>query len=102
MIEKVDEGLENLLNYMDSLNINNVGESFNKIIQTEKFKKQKVEILDSRKNNINQNLDYITTNVNTLKSTFTTAKNIYPAIQHLNDNRMLLQNQKTGINALRS
>ena len=71
--------------------------SFAGIIQSENFKNQKVEILDSWKTNLTQNLNYITTNVNALKSTFTNARGIYNTIGELNNNIAQIVAKKTAI-----
>lgn len=99
-ISKTNDGLESLLNYMDVLSINTIEISFARIVQSEKLKNQNVEILDSWKTNISQNLDYITTNINTLKATFTNARGIYNTIGQLNNNILALQNKRIAINAL--
>ena len=99
-ITKTNEGLESLLNYMDGLNIKNVATSFANIVQSEGFKNQKVEILDTRKSNITQNIDYITMNINALKTTFTNARGIYNTIGQLNNNIVAIQAKKVAINAV--
>lgn len=96
-ITKTNEGLDSLLNYINSLNIHNVWLSFTNIIQSENFKNQKVELLDSWKTNITQNLDYITANVNALKSTFSNARGIYNTIGQLNNTIVWLQAKKIAI-----
>ncbi|MEI8009081.1 MAG: hypothetical protein WCI00_07025 [bacterium] len=88
-----------MLNYMNGLNINNVSTSFANIVQSEGFKNQKVEILNTRKNNITQNFDYITTNINALKATFTNARGIYNTIGQLNNNIVTIQAKKAAINS---
>jgi len=85
-IVKVNDGLESLLNYMNTLSISNVLLSFDYIIQYENFKNQKVEILDTWKNNITSEFNYITANVNQLKSTFAQARSTYNTIGNLNSN----------------
>lgn len=97
-IAKTNEGLESLTNYISILNINNVWLAFSGIIQSEKFKNQNVEILDSRKTNITQNLEYITNNINILKNTFTNARGIYNTIWQLNNNIAGIQTKKTAVN----
>ena len=99
-IQKVNEGLETLLNYVNTLSINNVLMSFDAIIQYENFKNQKVEILDTWKTDINQNLNYITADVNALKSTFTQARGIYNTLGNLTNNILVLQGQRTAIATL--
>lgn len=96
-ITKTNQGLEALLNYVNSLNINNVWIAYKNIIQSENFKNQKVELLDSWKTNITQNLEYITTNVNTLKSTFSNARGTYNTIGQLNNTIFAIQAKKTAI-----
>jgi len=85
---------------MDGLNIKNVATSFANIVQSEGFKNQKVEILDTRKSNITQNIDYITMNINALKTTFTNARGIYNTIGQLNNNIVAIQAKKVAINAV--
>jgi len=85
-IVKVNDGLESLLNYMNTLSISNVLLSFDYIIQYENFKNQKVEILDTWKNSITSEFNYITANVNQLKSTFAQARSTYNTIGNLNSN----------------
>gem|GEM_PF-1137087 len=96
----VNDGLESLLNYANSININNVSLAFAGIINSEKLKNQKVEIVNTRKANITQNLNYIETNVNTLKTTFTQARGLYNSIGQLNDNISAIQNKKSAINGV--
>ena len=101
-IVKVNDGLESLLNYMNTLSISNVLLSFDYIIQYENFKNQKVEILDTWKNSITSEFNYITTNVNQLKSTFAQARNTYNTIGNLNSNLAIvaaLTLKKAGIGA---
>ncbi|MCX6825442.1 MAG: VCBS repeat-containing protein [candidate division SR1 bacterium] len=99
-IIQTNEGLDVLFNYINSLSMNTVALSFAGIIQSENFKNQKVEILDSRKSNILQNMNYITANVATLKSTFTTARGIYNTIGLVNNNLAIIQAKRDAINAL--
>ncbi|MEI6672314.1 MAG: hypothetical protein WCL02_02910 [bacterium] len=87
-----------MLNYINSLNINNAVGSFASIIQSENLKNQKVEILNTRKNNITQNLDYITTNINAFKTTFAQARGIYNTIGQLTTNITSIQAKKIAIN----
>ena len=67
-IAKTNEGLESLRDFMDGLSISNTVLEFDNIIQSEAFKNQKVEILDTRKT------DIIINNTNALKATFTNAR----------------------------
>lgn len=89
-VGKINEELNGLLNYMDSLNISNTLAYFNSIREAERFKKQNVEILDTRKSQITTNLNYITANTNALKSTFTNARGIYNTIGNLNNTMMTI------------
>lgn len=98
-ITKINEWLEDLLNYINSLNINNTVVAFSTIIQSEGLKNQKVEILNTRKANILQNLDYITANVNIFKTTFTQARGTYNTIGQLNTNIAGIQAKKIAINS---
>jgi len=102
-IEKINEGLDDVLNYMNNININNTLWYFSNIIETERFKKQNVEILDTWKTDITQNLDQIKTNINIFKSTFANARGIYNNVPDLNNNAATitaLQAQRGIINAL--
>lgn len=102
-ISKASDGLDALLSFMNDLSINNVALAFNNIIQSEAFKTQKVEILDTWKTNMTHNLDSINTDVNILKSSFTNAQNIYNSIGNLNNNIGIIasiQAQKAIISAL--
>jgi hypothetical protein len=65
--QKVGDGLESLLNYMNTLSINNVALSFQDIYLYESYKNQKVEILDIWKNSFNNDFNEINANINTLK-----------------------------------
>jgi phage-related tail protein len=96
----VNDGLESLLNYANSINISNVGSAFAGIINSEKLKNQKVEIVNTWKANITQNLNYIETNVNTLKTTFTQARGLYNSIGQLNNNISAIQDKKSEINGV--
>lgn len=83
-IQTINEGLDGLSNYINDLSINNTMLYFSNIIQNERFKNQNVEILDTRKNDMTQNMDTINANVNVLKSTFTTGRGIYNTITQIN------------------
>lgn len=89
--------MDELLDYMNGLNINSLGASLDGIVKSERLKNQKVEILDSWKANITQNFEYVVANVNTLKSTFINAWKIYNSIGKLNNDILLLQAKKTAI-----
>ena len=99
-IIKINEGLDSLLNYISNISINSVWLWFTNIIQSENFKGQKVEILDTWKANITQNLQYITSNLGTLKWTFTQSRGSYNTIGRLQDNTENIQEKKTTINWL--
>ncbi len=101
-IEKINAGLESLLNYITALNINNVQFDFTDIIQTQYFKNQNVEILDTWKTNITQNLSHITTNTNNLKSTFIQSRGIYNTIEDISNSLTAIQDKKIAIAALQS
>jgi hypothetical protein len=83
-IQKINEGLDGLSNYINDLSINTTVLYFSNIIQSERFKNQNVEILDTRKTDMTQKFDGINNNVNVLKATFTNANVIYSNIVHLN------------------
>lgn len=99
-IKKINEGLDGLSNYINDLSINNTVLYFDSIIQAERFKNQNVEILDTRKTDMTQNMDIINTNTNMLKATFTNARGIYNTISHLNNSIIGIVAQRTIINAL--
>ncbi len=99
-VDKINNGLDTLLDYMNNLNITTTSTYFTSIIQSERFKNQKVEILETWKNQIKTNLDYITTNINAFKNTFTQARGIYNTIGQLNNNIVAIQAKKIAINAV--
>lgn len=92
--------MDALLDYMNDLNINTTSTYFSNIIQSENFKNQKVELLDTWKGQIKTNLDYITSNINAFKNTFTQARGIYNTIGQLNNNIAAIQTKKMAINAV--
>ncbi len=97
-ITNINDGLESLLSYVNFANIDTIGAVFSGIIQSENLKGQKVEILNTRKTNIIQNLDYVNANMNILKTSFINARNIYTSIGKLNNNIVQIQNMRTAIN----
>ncbi|MEI6118607.1 MAG: hypothetical protein WCP92_05275 [bacterium] len=99
-IEKTNEGLDSLFDYINSLSINNVGISFASIIKSENLKNQKVEILNTWKSDINQRLDDLTTEVGLLKSTFVSSRVLYNSIGQIQNSVLLLQGKKNSISLL--
>lgn len=83
-INKINEGLDSFNDYIGNLSINTTLFYLNDIIQSERFKNQNVEILDTRKTAIAQDMNDINTHVNTLKWTFTNARWIYNTIGQIN------------------
>ena len=67
-------------------------------MQSENFKGQNVEILTTRKANIVQNLQYITSNIARLKSAFTQSRGLYNTLGRINDQTENIQGKKEAIN----
>lgn len=96
------QGLETLADYLMGFNLDTSEVACEDIVQTQAMKNDKVDILTSRKTNINANLDYIQANANTLKNNFTQAKNIYLTTPKLEDKGTVLLAKRNAINALQS
>ena len=84
-IQNINKGLDERSDYIDNISINNTLLSIDNSILSEQLKQQNIEILDTWKTHITQNLDEINTNINILKWTFTNAKNIYDSTEELNN-----------------
>ena len=99
-ITKAKYWLESLLNYTKALSIDNIKYLISDIIQTEGFKWQKVEILQTRRESIFQNFGYISGNMADMKTTVITAQSLYNTIGDLQNNIYLLQAKRLSIAAL--
>lgn len=97
-ITKINEGLESLISYVNVANVDSVMKAFSGIIQSEKLKNQKVELLNTRKANITQNLDYLNTNMNAIKILSLNARNIYNSIGKINNTIQQIQSKRSLIN----
>lgn len=91
-------GIETVGNYFNSFSVEDIQANLANTIQAEAIKDQKVEILTSWKTNIFTDLDYIQTNLGTLKNNFSYAKSIYLATPRIQDKTSILQAQKIAIN----
>lgn len=96
-IAKVNNGLNTLLDYLNNLTLNTTATYIDNIIQSENFKKQKVEILNTRKSDFMTNLDAITTRLNVFKSAFASARGIYNTIGTIQDSTASIQAQRNNI-----
>ena len=95
--------MESLSDYVGGLNIDSVFSSFDAITQSENLKNQKVEILNTWKADITQNLNSITRDTIILKNTFTNARNIYNTITGFNSSyTSSVQAKRANIQVMRS
>jgi len=101
-IQNINKGLDGLSNYISDLNINTTMLYFSSIIDSERFKKQNVEILNTRKASIIQNFNIINVNTNILKATFTNARGIYNTIVPITNNIPGIIAKRANIAALQT
>lgn len=98
-LKEIKDGLNALLNYMDTVSVANVQYLYDTIIQSEKYKNQNVEILADRKSDLTDELNAINTDIAALKAKFILAKNIYTTTAHIQNQSALLAIKKLGISS---
>jgi len=99
-LKEIRDGLNDLLDYINTVSVANVQYLMENIIQFEKYKNQNVEIRDTRKTELTNEINTINTNIAILKAKFLQAQNIYNSIVHIQDKIPLIIAKKTTIAAL--
>ncbi len=98
-IQEINKGLATLRSYINTVSIRNVHYLFENIIQTEKYKNQNVEILESWKTNIITELNTINNKINEFKTQFTQARGTYNTLSQIN-NIAAIQTKRNNIASL--